>query len=118
MKPRVFVGSSKEGLPIAYAIQEELEFDCEMTVWPQDIFDPGRTTLEALQAALLRFDFAVFVLSPDDRLISRGVSSHAPRDNVIFELGLFIGRLGRDRVFFVLPRDSPSVHIPTDLFGV
>jgi diguanylate cyclase (GGDEF)-like protein len=118
MKPKVFVGSSAEGLPVAYAIQEELEFDSEITVWKQDVFRPGTTTIEALESALLRFDFAVFVMSPDDRLVSRGRASQAPRDNIIFELGLFIGRLGRDRVFFVVPRDTVKPKIPTDLLGV
>jgi diguanylate cyclase (GGDEF)-like protein len=118
MKPKVFVGSSKEGLPIAHSIQEELEFDAEVTVWKQDIFRPGATTIESLQSALLMFDFAVFVMSPDDRITSRGSAGQAPRDNVIFELGLFIGRLGKDRVFFIVPRNTPKMHIPTDLLGV
>lgn len=90
----------------------------KVTVWPQDIFRPGLTTIESLQSALLMFDFAVFVMSPDDRLTSRGRAGQTPRDNVIFELGLFIGRLGRNRVFFIVPRNMPKLHVPSDLLGV
>ena len=108
----------REGVSIAYSIQEELEFDAEVTVWPQDIFRARSTAMESLQSALLRFDFAVFVVSPDDHLSSRGREWEAPRDNVIFELGLFIGRLGRERVFFVVPRNALLMHLPSDLLGV
>jgi predicted nucleotide-binding protein len=48
------------------------------------------------------FDFAILVLTPDDLTQSRGKQQPSPRDNVVFELGLFIGALGRDRVFMVV----------------
>ncbi len=62
-------------------------------------------------------DFAVLVLGPDDRVISRGDDNLAPRDNVVLELGLFIGAVGRRRVFLVMPAGL-DVKIPTDLLGV
>jgi hypothetical protein len=33
-------------------------------------------------------------------------------------LGLFIGKLGKDKVFFVIPRQAESLHLPTDLLGI
>ncbi len=39
------------------------------------------------------------------------------RDNVLFELGLFIGAIGKDRSFIIKPRDV-KLHLPTDLLGV
>ncbi len=118
MKPTLFIGSSIEGIKIAYAVQEELELDAEVTVWSQGVFFPTRNTLDDLIASLGRFDFALFVFSPDDKVRLRGEGFLAVRDNILFELGLFIGRIGRERTFFLVPRDGPKLRIPTDLLGI
>ena len=62
-------------------------------------------------------DFALFVFGPDDKISHRHDDYMVPRDNVIFEMGLFIGRLGRERVFMVKDADV-DLKIPTDLLGV
>jgi hypothetical protein len=118
MKPRVFVASSVEGLGVAYAVQECLEYDCEITVWPQGVFELSKSTIETLDQQSSRFDAAVFVFSPDDEAIVRGTQKPTVRDNVIFELGLFIGRIGRDKCFIVKPRAFNAANFPTDLLGV
>jgi len=116
-KPRVFIGSSVEGLNVAYSVQQNLLHVAEVTVWDQGVFVLSRTTMESLTAALSENDFAVFVFSPDDLLSIRNETATAVRDNVLFEFGLFIGKLGRDRVFFILPSGG-ELHLPTDLLGV
>lgn len=118
MKPRIFIGSSTEGLPISYAIQDNLQFDANVTVWTQGVFQLSSTTLDDLIKALGEFDFAIMVFNPDDLLIMRDKQVNSVRDNVIFELGLFIGRLGKENVFFVTPAGELSLHVPTDLLGV
>lgn len=116
--PRLFIGSSTEGLRIAYGIQENLEFDAETTVWKQGIFKPTRQTLADIVTAMQRTDFAAFVFNADDMLTMRGKDFQATRDNVIFELGLFIGYLGMDRCFFIQPRGFENLHLPSDLLGL
>lgn len=118
MKPRIFIGSSKEALDIAYAIQDNLEHDANPTVWTQGIFQFSSNALDDLLKALQNFDFGIFVFKPDDVTILRTDKLNTIRDNVIFELGLFIGKLGKDKVFFVLPSDVKDFHLPTDLLGV
>lgn len=117
MKSKIFIGSSVEGLGIAYSIQQNLLHDAETTVWDQGVFELSGTTMESLTKTLSGSDFGIFVFSPDDILIIREKESPSVRDNVLFEMGLFIGRLGRDRVFFILP-DGADIHIPTDLLGI
>lgn len=117
-KPTLFIGSSTETLSVAYAIQENLEYDTEPTVWTQGIFALSKSTLGSLLKALDSSDFAVFVFAPDDLAFLRKTEAHIPRDNVVFELGLFMGRLGPDRVYFITPRGDEKLHLPTDLLGI
>jgi hypothetical protein len=94
-----------------------MEHDCEAEIWSQGVFGLSRGTLESLILAVERFDFAVLVLTADDLKTSRGETRPAARDNVIFELGLFIGALGRERTFMVSDRTAPP-ELPSDLRGV
>ncbi|OED52280.1 hypothetical protein BEI46_18395 [Aliivibrio fischeri] len=117
MKPKVFVASSVEGLDIAYPMQGNLQHDADITVWSQGIFELSNTPLDSITQALDSSDFGIFVFSPDDETIMRGSASQTVRDNVLFELGLFIGKLGKRRCFIVMP-DNVELHIPSDLVGV
>jgi hypothetical protein len=116
-KPSLFIGSSTEGLELARAARSLLAQDAEVTVWNEGFFSLGSTFIEALINSLPRFDFAILVLTPDDLVTSRGEEAFSPRDNVIFELGLFMGRLGRTRTF-ILHQSGSEVKIPTDLSGL
>lgn len=116
-RPSVFVGSSGEGLEIARAVQFQLQDVALVSVWNEGVFGLSEGTLESLVRMLDRFDFAVLVITPDDVVTSRGQERQAPRDNVMFELGLFMGRLGPGRTF-ALCSDSPNLRLPSDLAGV
>ncbi|EMT50621.1 MULTISPECIES: TIR domain-containing protein [Brevibacillus] len=117
-KPRVFVGSSVEGLPLAQAIQANLSYVAQVTLWSQGVFALNQTALASLLEHLESTDFAVFVFSPDDQVRLRGEEWTTARDNVLFELGLSMGKLGPNRAFFVKPRGMTMFRIPTDLFGI
>jgi len=69
-----------------------------------------------LEEQARRSDFAVMVFAPDDVILCRGKRHGGPRDNVIFELGLFMGATDRKRAFVVAPRGK-KLKIPTDILG-
>lgn len=116
-RPSMFIGSSTEGLAVAEAIQANLDFNCEVTIWSQGVFGLSVGTLESLVERLSDFDFAALVLTPDDVVVSRAEVNQTPRDNVLMELGMFIGRIGRERTFIVYDR-SAQLKLPSDLAGV
>jgi hypothetical protein len=116
-RPRIFIGSSSEASPIAGAINAYFDRIGKARLWSQGVFGLGRGNLENLIAAAESMDFAILVLTADDTVHSRGVDQSSPRDNVLFELGLFMGKLGRDRTFIAADRSKPP-KIPSDLAGI
>lgn len=118
MKPRMFIASSVDHLDLAYAAQEGLEHDVEPTVWNQGVFTLSRSTMSTLRDVVDESDFGLFVFAPSDVTAIKDAEKQTVRDNVIFELGLFIGRLGPDRCFIITPRGIDDLHLPTDLLGV
>jgi hypothetical protein len=116
-KPALFIGSSSEGLPFARPVRSLLADDAEVTLWNEGFFQVGNTFIDSLVNGLSRFDFAAVVLTPDDMVTSRDETSLSPRDNALFELGLFMGHLGRERTFVVRPHGD-RVKVPSDLAGL
>jgi hypothetical protein len=114
--PRVFVASSGEAERLAEAIQQNLK-GAEVTLWTQEAFRIGHTIIDELDRNLERSDFGVFVFAPNDIVVIRGQEQLAVRDNVLFELGMFIGRLGKERSFIVRPK-GVDMRLPTDLLGI
>lgn len=120
MKPkaRVFIGCSVEALRVAEAVQRYLDYGTEPVVWNQGIFQLSETSIESLIKELDKVDFGIFVFNADDVVNIRGQTSMSTRDNVIFELGLFVGRLGRERSFIIMLREQGDLRLPTDLLGI
>ena len=117
-RPVMFVGCSTESLPIGEAVQSALSrAPIVVRLWTEDVFEASSFPIESLEHELHRVDFAALVLSPDDMVISRDQAAEAPRDNIVFELGLFMGALGHDRTFLIYPR-GVDIKIPTDLAGI
>lgn len=117
-KPHLFIGSSAESLSLAHAVQAGLQYHFTVQVWTQGIFAPSADTMGSLLQAARTVDYALFVLSPDDIALIRDDVHGVARDNVLFELGMFFGALGRERTFMLRPIDASDLHLPSDLDGV
>jgi predicted nucleotide-binding protein len=113
----IFIGSSSETKFLAESISRHLNNLGDITCWDGDFFELGHGTLETLVLAVKKFDFAIFVLGADDDVRLRGQVGATPRANVMFELGLFMGALGSDRVFPMFG-DEKELFIPSDFSGV
>lgn len=117
-KIRLFIISSVEALPVARAIQNAFEHDpFTTTVWTDGVFKTANYPLQDLEAQIDDSDFAVAIAHADDVTASRGQDWPSPRDNVVFELGLFMGRLSRARAILMEPREE-KVKLPSDLTGI
>jgi len=118
-RPKVFIGSSKASINVARLVANRLEGDgvADVQIWDEGVFSLNQGFLEKLLVVLVEFDFAVIVWGPDDITESKGDSKASPRDNVIFECGLFMGAVGRERVFIICDQ-SIELKIPSDLAGV
>ena len=116
-QPRLFVISSAEGLHIGQSLQESLQYDASVTLWTDGVFRASGYPVQSLVRQLDVSDFAVAILRADDVSISRKAKRSVPRDNVLFELGMFIGRLGQHRSFLLEPRNT-DIKLPSDLSGI
>ncbi|HIF9372187.1 TIR domain-containing protein [Photobacterium damselae] len=115
-KPRIFIASASESLDVADAINSNLDHHAEVTVWKHG-FNLSQSTIDDLIRIAESVDFAIFVFTPDDVTTIRDQQKRTVRDNVVFELGLFSGTLGKERCFIVKPRNT-ELHLPTDLLGL
>lgn len=117
-KIRVFIISSVEALDVARIVQDALAHDGFIVrLWTDDVFKVASYAIQSLETELDDSDFAVAVAHSDDMTLFRGKDWPAPRDNVVFELGMFMGRLGRARAILMEPRED-KVKLPSDLAGV
>lgn len=122
-RPLVFIGSSVESKKIAEKVEKRIKKSdgVDTELWTaEDMFSLSKGIMEDLEKWISKCDFAVLILSKDDYLKSRGNEYDAPRDNVVFELGYCMGRIGRDRTLFLL-ENGTSPHetkIPSDINGL
>lgn len=115
-KPRIFIASSVESLDVADAINVNLDHQAEVTVWKNG-FKLSTSNIDSLLEKAGTVDFAIFIFTPDDVAVIRELHKNVVRDNVLFELGIFTGILGKERCFIFKPRDV-DLHFPTDLLGL
>ena len=120
-KPRIFLGSSGKQEKLLQALTRGLEGVAQVDPWTTS-FNPGTTTLERLLELVHEVDFAAFVFARDDWTTTSpsasprtGSRQASPRDNVVFEAGLFGGALGMRRTFII---HANGAKLPSDLLGL
>jgi hypothetical protein len=120
-KPRIFLGSSGKQKKLLEALTRGLEDVAHVEPWTTS-FNPGTSTLERLLELTREVDFAAFVFARDDWTTNAPAASDAspsgqasPRDNVVFEAGLFGGVLGMRRTFIL---HASGAKLPSDLLGL
>lgn len=122
MKKKLFIASSSEELKLAKLAKEQLSVNYDVTIWNENILESttvswhfNESILEGLLRASLQYDYALVLGTSDDVVESRGRIFLQARDNVLFELGLFIGRMGIKNCAFVTEGD---LNILSDLNGI
>lgn len=120
-KPRIFLGSSGKQAKLLQALTRGLEDVADVEPWTA-VFNPGTTTLERLLELTKEVDFAALVFARDDWTAKGPPASDAtesgqasPRDNVVFEAGLFGAALGMRRTFIL---HADGAKLPSDLLGL
>lgn len=117
LKPQIFIGSSGNGLDVAEIVKKELEIIGNAYLWSQgDLWEPNESTFDNLLRMTGYFDFGVFVATQDDlTLTSKGEYGFEARDNVILEMTLFVGALGKKKSFLITEKDLDK---PSDFSGI
>ena len=120
-KPRIFLGSSGQQAKLLQALTRGLEEIAHVEPWTTS-FNPGTTTLGRLLELAHEVDFAALVFARDDWTATNAAASPppesgqaSPRDNVVFEAGLFGGVLGMHRTFIL---HASGAKLPSDLLGL
>jgi CRP/FNR family transcriptional regulator, cyclic AMP receptor protein len=118
-KINIFAISSAEAIPVARSgfVAFEHDKDFKYNAWPIDVFKSTSYPLDDLEDQLQIADIAIAIAQPDDIVNSRKESKPVARDNVIFELGLFMGRLGRKKTIVLVP-EGMNLSLPSDLNGL
>jgi len=117
LRPQIFIGSSGNGLSIAETVKQELQSVGDAYLWSQgDLWEPNESTFDNLIRMTGYFDFGVFVATQDDlTLTSKGEYGFESRDNVILEMTLFVGALGKKKSFLLTEK---GLDKPTDFSGI
>lgn len=120
LRKKIFIGSSSEELKLAEAAKLILQKDFDVTIWNDSVWDTSifkinNNFLNDLLRASLQFDFGILLGTSDDKVEYRGDIVLQPRDNVLFELGLFVGRLGISKCAFAVEK---NLKILSDISGI
>src|SRR6187549_3105275 len=117
-KPMIFIASSGKNISIAQAFKKELSDCANVHIW--DEYFPKQNNisfLETLMQAKEEFEYGLFIWAGDDPYSNNKYAMQTPRDNVVFETGLFMGALGTAKIFIVYDNAIP-LKTPSDFLGI
>ncbi|MFT3746945.1 MAG: nucleotide-binding protein [Agriterribacter sp.] len=113
----VFICSASSALDIALCFKKKLSDEHDVFIWKEGAFGLTEHYLESIAKASQRYEFAVILLTPEIKTaIADGFKIFA-KDNVIFEMGYFLGTFGRSRTFFVVEK-SEDFKLPSYIDGI
>ena len=117
-KPKIFIASSEKNIAIANAFKKQLSQYAHVSTWKDKFrLHNNESYLETLIKLKDEFEYAIFVWAADDELMNNEESIYAPRDNVVFESGLFMGAMGTSKIFIVYD-DTIPIKKPSDFLGI
>lgn len=116
LKPKIFIGSSTAGYPVAQKVKKYLAKVGDCFLWKEpNMWEPNRSTFDNLLRMVAYFDFGIFVATADDVTYTNKKIVVEPRDNVILEMALFLGAMGRDKSFLLV---ESGIKLPSDFDGI
>lgn len=116
LKPKIFIGSSKGGYKIAEKVKKCLSNVGDCYLWQDEgVWEPNKSTFDNLLRMASYFDFGVFVATADDATLTNEKIVIEARDNVILEMALFLGSLGKDKSFLLV---EDGIKLPSDFNGI
>jgi hypothetical protein len=117
LKPNIFIGSSGAGLKVAGKVKEYLSVAGHCDLWEDEgVWEINKSTFDNLIRMVSYYDFGVFVATADDLTLTKDDKIVIePRDNVILEMALFLGTLGKDKSFLLVEED---IKLPSDFNGI
>ncbi|MES2063547.1 MAG: STING domain-containing protein [Bacteroidota bacterium] len=117
LKPKIFIGSSTPGYAIAEKIKNQLSPVADCYLWMDgNVWEVNHSTFDNLMRMVKFFDFGVFVATADDlTMTADGKIVIEPRDNVVLEMALFLGALGRDKALLLV---EEGIKLPSDFNGI
>ena len=120
-RPKTFIvhgHDEKTMCSIKSYLQQTLGFPEPLVL--RDLPSHGQTIIEKLEGYTHAVDIVFVLLTPDDEVVSpdeSGPTSRRSRQNVIFEMGYFLGVLGRNTGRVILLYRQP-VELPSDIGGM
>jgi hypothetical protein len=116
LRPKVFIGSSSQGYEIAEKVKDCLSVCGDCFLWKDGgVWEANRSTFDNLLRIVNYFDFGVFVATADDLTLTNNNIVIESRDNVILEMALFLGAVGKDKSFLLV---EDGIKLPSDFNGI